>query len=140
MNILEGEQFDPDFLKIAPNNRIPAIIDHAPAGGSGPVSVFESGAILIYLAEETGKFLPKDGPARYDVLQWLMWQMGGIALHWDDVLRLTAYVRLGAVGASLMLKRLGRLPSTERTGARFARNRSHRAHSYTLDFVDRGMN
>jgi GST-like protein len=78
VNILEGEQFEPDFRKIAPNNRIPAIIDHAPAGGGGPVSIFESGAILIYLAEKTGKFLPKDGPARYDVLQWLMWQMGGV--------------------------------------------------------------
>jgi GST-like protein len=78
VNILEGEQFEPDFRKIAPNNRIPAIIDHAPASGGGPVSIFESGAILIYLAEKTGKFLPQDGPARYDVLQWLMWQMGGV--------------------------------------------------------------
>src|ERR1700730_7707912 len=68
VNILEGEQFEPDFRKIAPNNRIPAIIDHAPASGGGPGSIFESGAILIYLAEKTGKFLPKDGPARYDVL------------------------------------------------------------------------
>ncbi len=78
VNILEGEQFKPDFLKIAPNNRIPAIVDHAPAGGGQPVSIFESGAILIYLAEKTGKFLPKDRPARYDVMQWLMWQMGGV--------------------------------------------------------------
>jgi Glutathione S-transferase, N-terminal domain len=61
VNILEGEQFEPGFRKIAPNNRIPAIIDHAPASGGGPVSIFESGAILIYLAEKTGKFLPVGG-------------------------------------------------------------------------------
>jgi len=78
VNILEGEQFKPDFLNIAPNNRIPAIVDHAPAGGGQSVSIFESGAILNYLAEKTGKFLPKDGPARYEVMQWLMWQMGGV--------------------------------------------------------------
>jgi GST-like protein len=78
VNILEGEQFEPDFRKIAPNNRMPAIIDYAPAGGGRPVSIFESGAILIYLAEKTGMFLPEDGPPRYDVLQWLMWQMGGV--------------------------------------------------------------
>jgi GSH-dependent disulfide-bond oxidoreductase len=68
VNILEGEQFEPDFRKIAPNNRIPAIIDHAPAGGGRPVSIFESGAILIYLAEKTGMFLPEDGPPRYPSL------------------------------------------------------------------------
>jgi GST-like protein len=78
VNILEGEQFEPAFRKIAPNNRIPTIIDDAPASGGGPVSIFVSGAILIYLAEKTDKFLPKDGPPRYDVLQWLMWQMGGV--------------------------------------------------------------
>ena len=77
VKILEGEQFRPEFLKIAPNNRIPAIVDHAPTGG-GSVSVFESGAILIYLAEKTGLLLPKDGEARYDAMQWLMWQMAGL--------------------------------------------------------------
>jgi len=78
VNILESEQFEPDFRKIAPNNRIPAIIDYAPAGGGRPVSIFESGAILIYLAEKTGKFLPKDLRGRFEVLQWLFWQMGGL--------------------------------------------------------------
>jgi len=73
-----GEQFDLDFLKIAPNNRIPAIVDTDPIGGGDPVSVFESGAILIYLAEKHGKFLPDDPRSRADVLQWLMWQMGGL--------------------------------------------------------------
>jgi GST-like protein len=78
INIGKGEQFAPDFLKISPNNRIPAIIDLEPATGSQPISVFESGAILLYLAEKTGKFLPTDLAGRVDVLQWLFWQMGGL--------------------------------------------------------------
>ena len=78
VNIQQGEQFKPDFLKISPNNRMPAIIDDDPAGGGSPVSVFESGAILVYLAEKTGKFLPKDLRGRFEVLQWLFWQMGGL--------------------------------------------------------------
>ena len=60
VNIGEGEQFKPDFLEISPNNRMPAIVDHAPKDGSAPISVFESGAILLYLAEKTGKFMPRD--------------------------------------------------------------------------------
>jgi GST-like protein len=78
VDIGKGEQFNPDFLKIAPNNRIPAIIDRAPAGGGAPVSVFESGAILLYLAEKTGRFIPADLRGRTEVLQWLFWQMGGL--------------------------------------------------------------
>ena len=77
VNIGQGEQFEPDFLRIAPNNRIPAIVDHDPKGGGDPVSIFESGAILIYLAEKTGKFLPSDMRARLQVLEWLLWQVGG---------------------------------------------------------------
>lgn len=72
VNIMKDEQFEPDFLEIAPNNKIPAIVDH----DTGQ-TLFESGAILIYLAEKTGKFLPTDPKARMDTLQWLMWQMGG---------------------------------------------------------------
>jgi GST-like protein len=76
VDISKGQQFEPDFLKISPNNRIPAILD--PEGPDGrPISVFESGAILIYLAEKTGRFLPKQARARIEVLEWLMWQMGG---------------------------------------------------------------
>ena len=78
VDIGKGAQFEPDFLKIAPNNRMPAIVDHEPAGGGDPISVFESGAILVYLAEKTGKFLPSEAHRRYDVLQWLFWQMGGL--------------------------------------------------------------
>jgi GSH-dependent disulfide-bond oxidoreductase len=78
VNIGAGEQFKREFLAIAPNNRIPAIVDHAPAGGGAPISVFESGAILLYLAEKTGKFIPADLHGRVEVLQWLFWQMGGL--------------------------------------------------------------
>jgi GST-like protein len=78
VNIGTGEQFKPEFLAIAPNNRIPAIVDHEPAGGGAPISVFESGAILLYLAEKTGKFIPQDLRGRVEVLQWLFWQMGGL--------------------------------------------------------------
>ncbi|WP_460127300.1 glutathione binding-like protein [Pseudomonas sp. H1_D05] len=78
INIGQGEQFQPHFLKIAPNNRIPAIVDHEPADGGEPLSLFESGAILLYLAEKTGKFLPQDLRGRQTALQWLFWQMGGL--------------------------------------------------------------
>ena len=78
VDIGKGDQFKPDFLAISPNNRMPAIIDTAPADGGKPVSVFESGAILLYLAEKTGLFIPKDLRGRVEVLQWLFWQMGGL--------------------------------------------------------------
>ena len=76
VNIGTGDQFKPDFLKIAPNNRMPAIVDPDGPGGA-PVSVFESGAILVYLAEKTGRFLPPEPRARVSAFEWLMWQMGG---------------------------------------------------------------
>ena len=78
VNIGKGEQFQPAFLAISPNNRIPAIVDNAPADGGKPVSVFESGAILLYLAGKTGKFIPKDLRGQVTTLEWLMWQMGGL--------------------------------------------------------------
>ena len=78
VDIGAGDQFHPDFLAISPNNRIPALVDDAPADGGGPLSVFESGAILLYLAEKTGRFLPADPRRRLQATEWLMWQMGGL--------------------------------------------------------------
>jgi len=78
VNIGKGEQFAPAFLKISPNNRIPAIVDQAPADGGEPVSMFESGAILLYLADKIGRFIPADWRARLDCIQWLFWQMGNL--------------------------------------------------------------
>lgn len=77
IDIHKGAQHAPDFLRISPNNKIPAIVDHDGPGGQ-PLSLFESGAILIYLAEKTGRFLPADAAGRYATLQWLMFQMGGV--------------------------------------------------------------
>jgi len=76
VNIGRGDQFTADYLKIAPNNRMPAIIDHEPAGGGAPLSIFESGAIMMYLAEKTGKFWPQEPHKKYDVAQWMFWQTG----------------------------------------------------------------
>lgn len=78
VDIGKGAQFEPAFLAISPNNKMPAIVDQAPAGGGGPLSVFESGAILQYLAEKTGRFLPADLRGRWETLQWLYWQVGGL--------------------------------------------------------------
>ena len=78
VNISKGEQFAPEFLAISPNNRIPAIVDHDPADGGAAVSVFESGAILLYLAEKTGKFIATDLRGRTEVTEWLFWQMAGL--------------------------------------------------------------
>ena len=78
VNISKGDQFKPEFLAFSPNNRMPAIIDRVPADGGEPITVFESGAILVYLAEKTGKFLPSDVRARKTVLEWLFWQVGGL--------------------------------------------------------------
>ena len=78
VDIGKGEQFKPEFLAIAPNNRMPAIVDHNPKDGGLPISIFESGAILQYLAEKTGKFLSTDIRAKTETMQWLFWQMGGL--------------------------------------------------------------
>jgi GST-like protein len=78
VNIGKGDQFEPGFLKISPNNRMPAIVDHVPVDGGKPISVFESGAILLYLAGKTGNFISKDLRGQVETLEWLMWQMGGL--------------------------------------------------------------
>ncbi len=78
VDIGKGDQFKPEFLAISPNNKIPAIVDRAPAGGGDPLTLFESGAILLYLAEKTGQFLSTDIRARATTLEWLFWQVGGL--------------------------------------------------------------
>ncbi|HTN94526.1 MAG TPA: glutathione binding-like protein [Gallionella sp.] len=78
VNIGTGDQFKPEFLKISPNNKMPAIVDHSPPDSGDAISVFESGAILVYLAEKTGKLLPKDLRGRKIALEWLFWQVGGL--------------------------------------------------------------
>ncbi len=78
VNISQGDQFQPEFLKIAPNNRIPAIVDNAPLDGKAPIAIFESGAILLYLADKTQQLIPQDVRGRNECLQWLFWQMGGL--------------------------------------------------------------
>ena len=91
VNISKGEQFAPEFLKVSPNHRIPAIVDRLPIGGGGPIPIFESGAILLYLAEKTGKFLPADTKGRTEALQWLFWQMGGLGPMAGQNLHFSAY-------------------------------------------------
>ena len=74
-NIGKGDQFTDEFLAINPNTRMPVLVDHDPADGQGPLSVFESGAIMLYIAEKTGQFMPSDPRGKYEVVQWVMWQM-----------------------------------------------------------------
>ncbi|MGH7039069.1 MAG: glutathione S-transferase N-terminal domain-containing protein [Stellaceae bacterium] len=75
VNIQQGDQFKPDFLKLNPNHRMPALIDHEPKGGGAPIGVFESGAIMMYLAEKAGRFWPQDVRGKYEITEWVMWQM-----------------------------------------------------------------
>ena len=74
-NIGKGDQFKDEFLAIGPNNRMPAMVDHAPLGGGAPITIFESGAIMMYIAEKAGRFFPQDPPGKYEVTQWVIWQM-----------------------------------------------------------------
>ena len=90
INIRQGDQFKPEFLKISPNNRIPAIVDSDGPNGK-PISLFESGAILLYIAGKTGKLLPIDLHKRYAALQWLMWQMGGVGPMFGQANHFRAY-------------------------------------------------
>ncbi|HSR63462.1 MAG TPA: glutathione binding-like protein [Gammaproteobacteria bacterium] len=91
LNISKGEQFSQEFSRISPNHRIPAIVDNAPLNSKQPVSVFESGAILLYLAEKTGCFIPGDNRGRTDVLQWLFWQMAGLGPMAGQSMHFTQY-------------------------------------------------
>ena len=85
VDIGAGDQFKPEFLAISPNNKMPAIVDTEPADGGAPLPVFESGAILLYLADKTGQLIPEDAAARYETIQWLMFQMGGIGPMFGQV-------------------------------------------------------
>jgi GST-like protein len=78
VNIGKGEQFDPEFLKLSPNNRIPVIVDQGPKGGGAPMAMFESGAILLYLADKVGRFIPTELRARLDCIQWVFWQIANL--------------------------------------------------------------
>ncbi len=91
VSLSKGEQFRPEFLAISPNNKIPALVDHAPAGGGEPIALFESGAMLIYLAEKTGRFLPADLAGRMEVLPWLFWQVGGLGPMAGQIGHFTVY-------------------------------------------------
>ncbi len=92
VEIGRGEQFEPEFLKISPNNRIPAMVDHDGPQGK-PLSLFESGAMLFYLAEKTSRFMPANGDARYEVMQWLMFQMGGVGPMFGQYNHFHSYAR-----------------------------------------------
>ena len=91
VNISKGEHFSESFTRISPNQKIPAIVDHAPAGGGAPLALFESGAILQYLAEKTGQFLPQSPSARAEVMQWLFWQMAGLGPMLGQYLHFAVY-------------------------------------------------
>jgi GST-like protein len=93
INIGRGDQFKPEFLAVSPNNRIPAIVDHAPADGGAPIPVFESGAILLYLADKSGQLIPRDVRGRNEVTQWLMWQMGGVGPMFGQVNHFAVYAK-----------------------------------------------
>ncbi len=92
VNIRTGEQFQPAFLEVSPNNRIPALVDTDGPGGK-PMSLFESGAMLIYLASKSGKLMPTDDRERYTTLQWLMWQMGGVGPMFGQANHFRAYAK-----------------------------------------------
>jgi len=110
IDIRKGDQFAPDFLKVSPNNKIPAIVDDEPIGGGAPLSIFESGAILTYLADKSGKFLPKEPRARYTVLQWAFWQVGGFGPILGQAHHFVDYAPEGSDYArSRFIKESGRL-------------------------------
>jgi GST-like protein len=91
VNIGKGDQFKPEFLKISPSNRMPAIVDHEPIGGGPPLSIFESGAILCYLGEKTGRFFPQETRKKYAVLEWLFWQMASVGPMFGQLGHFTRY-------------------------------------------------
>ena len=101
VDIGKGDQFDPAFLKLSPNNKIPAILDHDGPGGE-PSAIFESGAILLYLADKTGQFLPEEPSKRWDTMQWLMWQVGGFGPMLGQAHHFNAYAPMRPDGAVVL--------------------------------------
>jgi GST-like protein len=108
VNIHRGDQFEPGFLRLSPNGRMPALVDHQPAGGGAPVSVFESGAIMMYIAEKVGRFWPQELHRRYDVVQWVMWQLGNQGAKFGEQNHFRRAADAGTNGdMSYPLKRFG---------------------------------
>ena len=134
VDISAGEQFKPIFLAFSPNNRMPAIIDHAPADGGEAVPVFESGAILLYLAEKCGRFLPADMRGRKTVLEWLFWQMGGLGPMAGQNQHFAVYAPERIPAA---MDRHADRASREEDRAALVAERRHSMHNPQLDWVQR---
>src|ERR1700726_4974173 len=133
VNIRAGDQFKPEFLAISPNNRIPAIVDRAPADGGEPFSVFETGAILIYLAEKTGRFLPNDMRGRSRVVQWVMWQMSGLGPMLGQHGHFALYAPEKIPYAIERYREEGAGPYSISDIACFPWTMTHKAQGFTLD-------
>lgn len=129
VNIFKGEQFDKNFLQISPNNRIPAIVDHSPLGTNKPVSIFESGAILMYLAEKTGQFLPQNLHAHYEVLQWLFWQVSGLGPMAGQNHHFTQHALTSTYAVERYVRETSRLYSVLN---KHLANREFIAHNYSI--------
>ena len=130
-SIGKGDQFKPEFLAIAPNNRIPAMVDHEPKCGRKPISIFESGAMLLYLAENTGKFLPADLYGRYDAIQWTFWQLGGFGPMAGQTI--TSELRPGKIN------RHRPLCERDATGSMACSAASFQSRVHRRALLDRGM-
>lgn len=123
IDINKGDQFQPEYLKISPNNKIPAMVDHDPPGGGAPVDLFESGAMLLYLAEKFGKLLPGDLNGRYGVLKWLFWQVGGLGPMGGQAIHFREYapedVPYGKLRYTREIQRLFKVLDRQLTGRRY---------------------
>ncbi|MBM3491811.1 MAG: thiol:disulfide oxidoreductase [Alphaproteobacteria bacterium] len=123
VDINNGDQFQPAYLKISPNNKIPAMVDHEPPGGGRPLELFESGAMLLYLAEKHGQLLPKDVHGRFDVLKWVFWQVGGLGPMGGQAIHFREYapedVPYGKLRYTREIQRLFRVLDRQLAGKRY---------------------